>query len=116
MLNKNKCLKYQCDNCSENHDDYDDARECCKPEIHEVYVCPFEGCEKDFDDFKDLAVHYTEHDADDRVMSYPRLLSLHDSPFLGEWEYAMYADAADNSREVPLLIPDEKKLRIVQQI
>ena len=32
--------KWQCGECGDIHDDEDDASECCKPVIREVYVCP----------------------------------------------------------------------------
>lgn len=43
---------WQCSSCNEIHDDEDDARECCAPEIYEIYGCP--GCGK---------VHEEEHQA-----------------------------------------------------
>ena len=32
-------VAWQCEECGEIHDDEDDARECCMPRIHEVFVC-----------------------------------------------------------------------------
>jgi hypothetical protein len=32
--------KYQCPECYELHDDYDSARECCVPQISELWECP----------------------------------------------------------------------------
>jgi len=31
--------RYQCSHCDEIHKDEDDARECCQPEVWEVYEC-----------------------------------------------------------------------------
>ncbi len=52
-MNKPKAkLLWQCSSCNEMHNDEDDARECCMPEIYEHYGCP--GCGK---------VHEEEHEA-----------------------------------------------------
>ena len=32
--------KWQCGRCNELHDDEDEAIECCRPSIHEVFICP----------------------------------------------------------------------------
>ena len=32
--------KWECGACGVTHDDEDDARDCCRPGISEVYVCP----------------------------------------------------------------------------
>lgn len=32
--------KWRCEECGELHSDEDDARECCLPEVSEVYICP----------------------------------------------------------------------------
>jgi hypothetical protein len=41
---------WQCDRCGDVHDNEDDARECCAPEIIEGYLCPlcrdFHECEE----------------------------------------------------------------------
>lgn len=36
-----------CGKCDEQHDYEDDARECCAPEVYEIYVCPV--CDKEHD-------------------------------------------------------------------
>ena len=47
----NPTLKYRCDQCSEIHEDYSDARRCCDPVIDEIYVC--ENCKKTFNHFEE---------------------------------------------------------------
>lgn len=32
--------KWECGECGELHDDDDEARDCCRPRIYEVYQCP----------------------------------------------------------------------------
>ena len=32
--------KWQCGECGELHSDEYDAKECCRPVIREVYICP----------------------------------------------------------------------------
>jgi hypothetical protein len=32
--------RWKCDECGELHGGEDDARDCCRPSISEVYICP----------------------------------------------------------------------------
>lgn len=38
-------VRFKCGECAEVHDYEDDARECCRPTVHEIYTCPV--CNKD---------------------------------------------------------------------
>jgi len=40
MALPDSCYKWRCEECKELHDDEDDARDCCRPSIREVFVCP----------------------------------------------------------------------------
>lgn len=44
---------WECDECGTRHKYEDDARDCCKPKVSEVYVCP--ECDEG---------HGTMHDAE----------------------------------------------------
>ena len=44
--------KFKCDRCCEIHDDYDDANDCCRPLVLDVWVC--ESCAE---------YHYADQDA-----------------------------------------------------
>jgi hypothetical protein len=35
-----KYAKWRCNGCDDLHDDEDDARDCCRPTVNEVYLCP----------------------------------------------------------------------------
>lgn len=52
--------KWKCGDCGHVHDDEEDARECCAPAIHEVYLCPI--CNEAHDDEID-AIKCCDEDA-----------------------------------------------------
>lgn len=47
--------QYRCNNCDTIFKDEDEARECCRPRITEVYLCPV--CKQDFDWEDDVVKH-----------------------------------------------------------
>lgn len=50
--------KYQCDNCSELHDERAAARECCPVEIWRVYICSV--CDEQFDNLSSANAHFAK--------------------------------------------------------
>ncbi|MGP3789451.1 hypothetical protein [Pseudomonas sp. B392_1p] len=42
---KGVIVKYECDRCGEHHDHESEAEDCCRPDVHTVYICPV--CEQD---------------------------------------------------------------------
>jgi hypothetical protein len=46
--------RYRCGDCGELHEEPDQAEECCRPEVQDVWICG--KCEKTFD------VSYTKND------------------------------------------------------
>ena len=48
-MEKHKAIPlWKCGECSEVHDDEDEAMECCRPAIHELFGCPV--CKSNHDD------------------------------------------------------------------
>lgn len=43
--------RFRCGDCRQLHDDEDDARECCQPDVYAVLVCA--ACKKEFDEHKE---------------------------------------------------------------
>lgn len=42
--------RWECGACGEVHDDEDDARDCCRPGVSEVYLCPVCDCKSNTED------------------------------------------------------------------
>lgn len=55
--------KYECGLCGEIHEDEIDARECCPPEISEVFQCSV--CHAKFSDEMLAEEHCWEHNDDE---------------------------------------------------
>jgi len=53
--------KWQCGECHELHDTEDDAEDCCRPNITQVYLCPKCG---DACQYKDEAIECCEEDGE----------------------------------------------------
>ena len=49
----NSKMKYMCNECTELHDSYDVAIECCPTEIDEIYLCGH--CSKSYGSDEDAA-------------------------------------------------------------
>lgn len=46
-------LNYKCGECGELHDDEEYARDCCEPDVFEIYSCGH--CGKEFGPLEELA-------------------------------------------------------------
>jgi DNA-directed RNA polymerase subunit RPC12/RpoP len=55
--------KYRCEECGEIHEEEGEARECCPPEISEIYQCSV--CHKTFADEDVADEHCWEHSDDE---------------------------------------------------
>lgn len=57
-------VKYRCGECDEIHDDEEDALDCCRPKVVQVYVCPSCGLDHDIEGD---AIECCETSADDEA-------------------------------------------------
>lgn len=51
--------KYECGLCGELHDEEEDARSCCSPEVRELFKCS--DCDEVFLDEMDAGEHCSSH-------------------------------------------------------
>lgn len=56
-------VKWRCDGCGELHEDEECARECCTPEVVEVYQCSV--CHLRFEDEWEADEHCNTHNDDE---------------------------------------------------